>query len=261
MNIIDTHSHIYLEEFDEDRADVLARAKQNHVGKIILPAIELQSLDRLMDMCRQNPGYCFPLLGLHPEEVKEDYHEILSRMKALLNVKDSPFIGIGEVGLDFYWDQTYRKEQIEAFETQIEWAIQYDLPLVVHTRSAHQELVSTLYKYKGEKLRGIFHCFCGTAEEAQELLCFDGFCLGIGGVLTFKKSTLPQALADVPLSRLVVETDSPYLAPVPHRGKRNESSFVYDTVVKLADVKNVSVEEVARVTTENAEKLFFTPQI
>lgn len=259
MRIIDTHSHIYLEEFDEDRPAVVDRARERHVSKIILPAIDLVSLDRLLRMCEDYAGLCYPLLGLHPEEVKDDYRDVLTQMKSKLSAPGAPYVGVGEIGLDFYWDQTYREQQLCAFEEQVQWALEYHLPLVIHARSAHKEVVSTLYKYKGESLRGIFHCFGGTEEECRELLEFEGFCLGIGGVLTFKKSSLPQVLKDVPLSRLVVETDAPYLAPVPHRGKRNESAFVFDTLSKLAQVKEVPLEEAARITTENAEKLFFHP--
>ena len=257
MIIIDTHSHIYLEEFDTDRDDVISRAKERGVSKIILPAIDLGSLDRLLKTCHDFPGFCYPLLGLHPEEVKVNYLDVLNHMKPLLRNIDSPFIGVGEVGLDFYWDQTYREEQIRAFEIQIGWAIEFNLPLIIHSRSAHRELVDTLLKYKSDSLRGIFHCFGGTQEECEELLQFSGFYLGIGGVLTFKKSSLPLVVKDVPLDRLVVETDSPYLAPVPHRGKRNESSFVYDVVKKLAEIKQLPIDIVAEATTRNAEKLFF----
>ena len=258
MTLIDTHSHLYLEEFDEDRAAVMERALACGVDRIILPAIDLKTLDRLLQMCQAYPEHCFPLLGLHPEELDTSYAQVLDQMKPWLNREDSPFIGIGEVGLDFYWDQTYKKEQFAAFETQIEWAIQYDLPLVIHARAAHHELVSTLFKYKEERLRGIFHCFSGTEDECQELLAFPGFYIGVGGILTFKKSTLPQVLQHVPLERIVVETDAPYMAPVPHRGKRNESAFVRDTAERLAQVKEITLEEVARITTQNAEKLFFS---
>ena len=258
MTLIDTHSHLYLEEFDEDRAAVMERALACGVDRIILPAIDLKTLDRLLQMCQAYPEHCFPLLGLHPEELDTSYAQVLDQMKPWLDREDSPFIGIGEVGLDFYWDQTYKKEQFAAFETQIEWAIQYDLPLVIHARAAHQELVSTLFKYKEERLRGIFHCFSGTEDECQELLAFPGFYIGVGGILTFKKSTLPQVLQHVPLERIVVETDAPYMAPVPHRGKRNESAFVRDTAERLAQVKEITLEEVARITTQNAEKLFFS---
>jgi len=257
MNIIDTHSHIYLEEFDSDREEVVHRAKEKGVTKIILPAIDLVTLDRLLRTCDEFPGYCYPSLGLHPEEVREDYPKVLAQMKSLLKENGSTFIGIGEVGLDFYWDQTYKEEQIRAFETQIKWALEFNLPLIIHSRSSHRELVDTLLKYKSDSLRGIFHCFGGTQEECDELLQFSGFCLGIGGVLTFKKSSLPQIIKDVPLDRLVVETDSPYLAPVPHRGKRNESSFVYNVVMKLAEIKQLPGDVIAETTTRNAENLFF----
>ena len=257
MKIIDTHSHIYLEEFDSDRADVILRAKQRGVDKIILPAIDLLTLDRLVKTCDENAGYCYPLIGLHPEEVHHDFQDVLKKMEEILKSKKYPFVGVGEIGLDFYWDDTYRNEQISAFCTQVEWAVSNNLPIIIHARAAHREIVDTLYNYRNKNLRGIFHCFGGTKEECEELLSFENFYLGIGGVLTFKKSTLPDVIKQVPLSRLVVETDAPYLAPVPNRGKRNESSFVYDTVVKLAEIKGVSVEEVADATSQNAEKLFF----
>lgn len=188
MIIIDTHSHIYLEEFDTDRDDVISRAKERGVSKIILPAIDLDSLGRVLKTCHDFPGFCYPLLGLHPEEVKTNYRDVLNQMKPLLGNGDSPFIGVGEVGLDFYWDQTYREEQIRAFEIQIGWAIEFNLPLIIHSRSAHRELVDTLLKYKSDSLRGIFHCFGGTQEECEELLQFSGFYLGIGGVLTCRAS-------------------------------------------------------------------------
>lgn len=257
MNIIDTHSHLYLEEFDADRSEVLQRARDCGVSKIVMPAINMQTMSRLLTVCQENPDLCYPLVGLHPEDVDADYLAHLDLLYACLQENEDHFYGIGEVGLDFYWDQTYKAEQIAAFEIQIGWAIERDLPLVIHSRSAHKELVSTLYKYKSEHLRGIFHCFSGNEEECKELLEFDGFLLGIGGVLTFKKSNLPDVLKDVPLSRIVVETDSPYLAPVPYRGKRNESSYVCSTVAKLAELYGLSIEETAQTTTENAEKLFF----
>lgn len=256
MRIIDTHSHIYLEEFDDDRLDVVARAKQVGVTSVILPAIDLVTLDRLEGMCRENPGFCYPLIGLHPEEVKEDFREVLQSMKNRLEAKNAPYIGIGEIGLDFYWDSTYREQQLEAFETQLRWAVELRMPVVIHSRNAHREILEIMNKFKGQGLKGIFHCFCGTKEEALELLQFEGFYLGIGGVLTFKKSKLPDVIRDIPLTRLLVETDSPYLAPVPHRGKRNESSFVYDTLCCLAGCLNLPVETVAEVTTNNAESLF-----
>lgn len=256
MNFIDTHSHLYLEEFDGDRSDVIDRAKAVGVSAIVMPAIDWVTMDRLEQMCQCYSGFCYPMIGLHPEEVKDDFKEILCAMKGRLDSNPSLYIGIGEIGLDFYWDETYREQQISAFVEQVQWAIDKDLPIVVHSRNAHRELVDTLYKYKDSGLRGVFHCFCGTQEEAEELLQFDGFFLGIGGVLTFKKSTLPAVVRNIPLSRILVETDSPYLAPVPHRGKRNESSFVFDTLKAVAAYKEMDVEQVAEITTLNAKNLF-----
>lgn len=256
MKIIDTHSHIYLEEFDQDRPEVMERAQAAGVEKIMLPAIDMKTLPRLLAMCKEYPQSCFPMLGLHPTELDENYAYTLSQMKDFLR-EGHPFLAIGEVGLDFYWDETFRKEQLAAFDTQIQWSLEYGLPLIIHARSAHCELVNTLYNYKDEPLCGIFHCFSGTPEERDELLDFPGFYLGIGGVLTYKKSTLPQVIENVPLDRIVVETDSPYLAPVPHRGKRNESAYVYDTVCALAKIKGVDAEQVALITTDNAERLFW----
>lgn len=260
MELFDSHSHLYLEDFDQDRAAVVQRAREAGVSKIILPAIDLSTLDRLFEMCDDYTGLCYPLIGLHPTEVNAGYEDVLSVMWKKLLAGDA-FVGIGEVGLDFYWDQTYKKEQLAAFEIQIGWALEKHLPLVIHARSAHRELVDTLYKYKGEDLRGIFHCFAGTVEECDELLQFEGFCLGIGGVLTYRKSTLPEVVDRIPRSRIVVETDSPYLSPVPHRGKRNESAYLRDTVGCLAGCLNTTPEEVAKITFENAEKLFFRPKI
>lgn len=256
MRLIDTHSHLYLEEFDADRAETVERARSAGVSAIVMPAIDLVTLDRLNDMCRTYPDYCYPLIGLHPEEVKEDYGSVLSQMKAILDKCPSSYIGIGEIGLDFYWDETYRTQQIEAFDEQLQWALEYKMPVAIHSRNAHREIVDTLYKYKDAGLSGVFHCFCGPPEEAEELLQFENFYLGIGGVLTFKKSTLPSVVQEIPMSRLLVETDSPYLAPVPHRGKRNESSYVLDTLKALAAYKGMTLEEAAEITTNNAEKLF-----
>ena len=258
MQIVDTHSHIYLEEFDTDRPEVILRAQQAGIQKIILPAIDWVTIDRVDATCRQYPDICYPLIGLHPTELGADYKDVIQQMKQHYDENPKFYIGIGEVGIDLYWDTTYKQEQLAAFDLQIQWAIEKNLPVVVHARSAHRELVETVSHYKDEKLRGIFHCFSGTADECQELLQFSGFFLGIGGVLTYKKSTLPAVIKDVPLDRIVLETDSPYLAPVPHRGKRNESAYTYDTLRFLSQVKELPIDQVAEVTTQNAEKLFFS---
>ncbi len=254
--MIDTHSHIYEPVFDADREEVVMRARQAGVECILLPNINAQSIGQMLDMCRRNPGYCFPMLGLHPEDIGEDYVQVLADMKALLDAPGHPYIAIGEVGLDYYWDKSKVKEQDEVFRTQIEWAIEYHLPLMIHCRSAHRRLVETMSEYRDEALSGVFHCFGGTAEEALELLQFPGFMLGIGGVVTYKNSPLPKTLQSVPLERIVLETDAPYLTPVPYRGKRNESAYVVEVLRKVAYIYNVSEQEAESVTNSNAKRIF-----
>lgn len=254
--MIDTHSHIYEPVFDADREEVVMRARQAGVECILLPNINAQSIGQMLDMCRRNPGYCFPMLGLHPEDIGEDYVQVLADMKALLDAPGHPYVAIGEVGLDYYWDKSKVKEQDEVFRTQIEWAIEYRLPLMIHCRSAHRRLVETMSEYRDEALSGVFHCFGGTAEEALELLQFPGFMLGIGGVVTYKNSPLPKTLQSVPLERIVLETDAPYLTPVPYRGKRNESAYVVEVLRKVAYIYNVSEQEAESVTNSNAKRVF-----
>lgn len=255
--MIDTHSHIYEPEFDADREEVVQRARQAGVERILLPNINAGSIEPMLSLCRLYPGYCFPMLGLHPEDVEPStYKQVMADMERLLEEQNHPYIAIGEVGLDFYWDKSFAHEQEEAFRIQIEWAIRYRLPLMIHSRSAQSQIVAALNEYKGEELTGVFHCFGGTVEEAQELLRFPGFVLGIGGVLTYKKSTLPEVLSAVPLERIVLETDAPYLAPVPYRGKRNESAFVVEVLRKVANIYNVSEQEAERVTNSNVKRIF-----
>lgn len=255
MQFIDTHSHIYEEEFREDIDEVIIRAKQAGVSKVFLPNVNGGSIEPMLKLCHDYPGYCFPMIGLHPEDIKEDYRQVLDNMHDMLT-KNMHFIAIGEVGLDYYWDRSLYDLQQEVFEQQIQWAIESGLPLMIHARSAHKELVDIMKRHKGDNLTGVFHCFGGTADEAQELLQFEGFALGIGGVLTFKKSPLPDALKDVPLDRIVIETDAPYLAPVPMRGKRNEPAFALHTLDRLAQLYGVTAEEVANRTNANVERIF-----
>jgi TatD DNase family protein len=254
--MIDTHSHIYGAEYDEDRELVVQRAQQAGVERILLPNINEASIQPMLSLCHSYLGYCYPMMGLHPEDVADDYLQVLGRMEELLKAPSHPYIAVGEVGLDFYWDDSRRQQQIDAFSRQIEWAIQYKLPLMIHSRSAHAELVQTIRQYASEGLSGVFHCFGGTLQEAQELLAFDNFYLGIGGVSTFKKSPLPDVLRQVPLQRIVLETDSPYLSPVPYRGKRNESAYVAEVMRKVADIYNVSPQEVENVTNINVKRVF-----
>ena len=253
-NIVDTHSHLFVEEFDGDRAEVMQRAREAGVQYVLMPNINLVSVEPMLRTCAEYPDFCFPMLGLHPTEVGGDNGEVLAALKALLNKHN--FIAIGEVGLDFYWDKTYKNEQLSVFEEQIGWALEHDLPLVIHSREAFPELYSLFSHYKDTSIRGVFHSFTGTADEAHALLEFPGFMLGVNGVVTFKNSTLPQTLSEVPLSRIVVETDSPYLAPVPYRGKRNESAYIVRVIERLAEIYACSSEVVVEQTRSNAFKVF-----
>ena len=255
IEFVDTHTHLFVTEFDIDRADAVRRAVDAGVGTLCLPAINGESLPSLMAMCDEFPSVCHPMIGLHPTELGDDYEAVLDRMYDILK-SDDRFVAIGEVGLDFYWDDTRKREQEEVFRRQIEWALETGLPLAIHSRSAFDELYAVMDDYRGRGLSGVFHCFSGSEEEALKLLSFDGFYLGIGGVVTYKKSTLPDVLKCVSLERVVLETDSPYLAPVPKRGKRNESAYVPYIADFLAALYGCSVEQVAAVTTANARKLF-----
>lgn len=257
MNFIDTHTHLDGEEFALDRDEVVARAKAAGVSKMFIPAINLPSVDTVLAACARYPGVAYPMLGLHPEDVKADWRDVLSQMKARLDTPEHPFIAIGEVGLDYYWSREFEKEQLEALEEQVRWSVETRLPLMLHCRKAQNEMVGLLRKYKKDLPGGVFHCFTGNDKEAAELLQFDNFVLGIGGVLTFKKSHLPEVLpAAVPLERIVIETDSPYMAPVPMRGKRNESAFALYVLKRLAECYGVSEDEVAATTNANVVRVF-----
>ena len=256
--MIDTHTHIYGEEFEEDRTAVVARAIEAGVTTLLLPNIDNASWQPMLQLCAAYPDVCFPMLGLHPTDLPDNPADLLDRMEQELENPAHPYVAIGEVGIDLYWDDTRAAEQVEALKRQAAWAIRFDLPLVIHSRSAHRVLVDTLLTYAEQLPGGIFHCFGGTAEEAEELLArFPRFVLGIGGVVTFKKSTLPEVLLQkVPLSRIVLETDAPYLAPTPYRGKRNEPAYLPLVVQKLAEIYGVTVDEVDRITTATARSIF-----
>lgn len=260
--IIDTHAHLDGEEFRDDLDAVMQRAIDAGVGKVFLPAIDLNSADSVLSVCRRFPGRAYPMIGLHPEEVRSDWAEVLTQMKIRLHEgmspsSDTPWIAIGEVGLDYYWSREYEREQLAAFEQQVKWSVETRLPLMIHCRKAQNEMVRLLRDYAEDLPGGVFHCFTGNEREAEELLQFDRFVLGIGGVSTFKKSHLPEVLpATVPLSRIVLETDAPYMAPVPYRGQRNESAYVVEVAKKLALSYGIDLEELARQTTENVFRLF-----
>ena len=255
MGFVDTHAHIYGEEFNDDFTEVIQRARTAGALKILLPSTDEASADEAVRLSDKYKGFIFPMLGLHPEDLPQDYREVLVRMEERLR-KPNPFVAIGEVGLDYYWDASRKKEQTEAFITQIEWSLKYGLPLMIHGRNAQQEIVQCLSPFGKDNLSGVFHCFSGSAEDAAQLLAFPRFFLGIGGIVTFKKSVLSEVLKQVPLNRLVLETDSPYMAPVPNRGKRNEPSFIPIIAEKLAEVYGVPSDEILRITSENAVSLF-----
>lgn len=252
LRFIDTHCHLDGEEFREDLDAVVTRAQEAGVVAIGIPGIDLKSCQTVIDLCHRYPGYCYPMLGLHPEEVRSDWREVLTAIYPV--VREA--IAIGEVGLDFYWSREFEQEQLEAFEQQVRWSVEFQLPLMIHCRKAQNEMVSILKRYKDDLPGGVFHCFTGNELEAKELLQFERFVLGIGGVLTFKKSHLPEVLpAVVPLDRIVLETDAPYMAPVPMRGQRNEPAFVAHVLHKLAEAYGVSEEDVAEKTTQNCKKV------
>ena len=254
--MIDTHSHIFSEEFKEDLSEVIARAKEIGVEKIFMPNIDDTSVEDMLNVCQAYPDYCFPMIGFHPTSVEgpDAIYKVREMKKHL--VEGHPYIAVGEVGLDLYWDKTWLKEQQLILDEQIQWALEWNLPLVIHCREAFPELFQVLEPYKHTELTGVFHSFTGTVDEARELMDYSRFMIGINGVVTFKKSTLPEVLQEVPLTKLVLETDSPYLAPVPFRGKRNETSYVKRVAVKLAELYGMEIGEVERQTTGNALKVF-----
>ena len=271
FKVIDTHTHLDAEEFDEDRAEAFARAREAGVGKVFLPAIDVKTTHAVLALSREYPGYAYPMIGLHPEEVKADWKELLAELRKILEehriignanpAGDSPrisdFIAIGEIGLDYYWSREFEQEQLEAFEEQVKWSVETRLPLMIHCRKAQNEMVHLLRQYQKDLPGGVFHCFTGNQKEAEELLSFDNFVLGIGGVSTFKSSHLREYLpAAVPMNRIILETDSPYMAPVPYRGKRNESAFVIEVLKTLAKAYGVSEEEFAEQTNKNVESVF-----
>lgn len=253
MIFTDTHTHLYSEQFHADRMQMIHRTLDARVRRLFLPNIDAHSIQPMLDLVWEFPEHCFPMMGLHPCSVDEHVEAHLFQIQKWF--KKRKFYAVGEIGLDYYWSVEFKEQQISAFKKQCQWAIQYDLPVVIHSRNSTADIISIIKEINHHKLRGIFHCFSGTAAEAAEIVSL-GFYLGIGGVLTYNKSSLPDAIAKIDLEHLVLETDSPYLAPVPHRGKRNESSYLLYVAEKLAEIKNVSVEKVAAVTTENSIKIF-----
>ena len=253
MTLIDTHIHLDGSEYASDRTDVIARAIAAGVEKMFVPAIDLPSSNDILDLCTHHRGTLYPMIGLHPEEVRADWKTVLESLRALFT---PDVIGIGETGLDFYWSREFETEQLLAFEEQVRWSVETRLPLMIHCRKAQNEMVGILRRYADELPGGVFHCFTGNRQEAEQLLSFKGFALGIGGVLTFKKSHLPEVLPYIPLDRIVLETDAPYMAPVPMRGKRNESAFLSYTLSCAARALNISEEQLSDITSSNARRIF-----
>lgn len=251
--IIDTHTHLYLEDFDKDKQEMMARAKAAGVQKFYLPSIDSSETKRLLQMENDFPGQCYAMMGLHPCYVKDNWQQELKLVEEWLAKRS--FAAIGEIGLDLYWDTSFFEQQQLAFHQQIEWALHYKTPIVIHSRNATVQTVQIIQQYAAKGLRGIFHCFGGSPEEAKQITDA-GFLLGIGGVVTYKKSGLAETLARVPLQHLVLETDAPYLTPVPYRGKRNESSYLTYIINKLAGIYSKSPDEIAAITTANAETIF-----
>jgi TatD DNase family protein len=257
--MIDTHSHLFLEEFAADLPEVMERAERAGITYILMPNIDSTTIEPLLDVCQRYP-MCKPMIGFHPTSVTaENYKAELRIVEEELKREDRNYIAIGEIGMDLYWDKTYREEQLTVFERQIELALEYRLPIVIHAREAYDEVCMVLDKYRATPLRGVFHSFTGNTEEAERLLSYENFMIGVNGVVTFKKSPLTESLKRVPLTRVLLETDSPYLTPVPYRGRRNESAYVEYVMKKLAEVYETDCNKVSEQTTKNAVKLFDIP--
>jgi TatD DNase family protein len=253
MKFIDTHSHIYLVDFDEDRQKILERADKAGITNILMPAIDSSTHDNMLKLEEQFPGKCVAMMGLHPCSILGNYDTELMRVEKYLSGKK--FVAIGETGLDFYWDVTFKDQQYDAFQRQINWALQYDVPVVIHSRNSIDECIDMIQKNQKGKLKGVFHCFSGSLQQAERIVSL-GFYLGIGGVVTFKNAGLDLVMKEIDLNKVILETDAPYLAPVPYRGKRNEPAYLGYVAEKLAVIKEKRIEEIAEITTANAQKLF-----
>ena len=254
MTFIDTHSHIYLSDFNEDRSKIIDKAINVGVQKILLPNVDSSTIDSMLRLCKAYPENCFPMIGLHPTSVKENVEDELAILEKLL--KEKTFIAIGEIGIDLFWDKSFVHEQEEAFKIQVALAKKYKLPIVIHSRDSFDELFSLLDEINTPELKGVFHCFTGTKKQALKITNEYNFKLGIGGVITFKNSGLEEQIKNIGLEHFILETDAPYLAPVPYRGKRNEPSYIPLIAKKLAEIKGVTINEIAEITTQNAKELF-----
>lgn len=257
LEFVDTHAHLYHRQFDSDRADMVRRALDAGVTKLYLPNVDGESIQAMHELADAFPEHCFPMMGLHPCSVGEDPTAALAEVERLL--RSRPYHGVGEIGIDLYWDKTWLVQQQKAFRQQVRWAKELDLPVIIHCRESFAETIAIVEEENDATLRGVFHCFTGKPEEAQRIIALGGFVLGIGGVITYPKGGLAETMAIVGPEHCVLETDAPYLAPVPYRGKRNESSYIPLIAAKLAQATGRSVEEIAAITTANAERLFAPP--
>ncbi|MEP7196433.1 MAG: TatD family hydrolase [Saprospiraceae bacterium] len=253
MKWIDTHTHLYLDEFDQDRKEMMMRLSDVGIVKVLLPNIDVRTIESMINMKKEFSEQVDLMFGLHPCSVKEDYLEQLSEIEK--NFKDSEVVGVGEIGLDLYWDKTYFKEQLDAFEIQLKWACALNLPVSIHSREATAESIASVEKFGGQ-VKGVFHCFSGSVKEAKKVIDM-GMYLGIGGVVTYKNTNLAEVINSVGLNRIVLETDSPYLSPNPHRGKRNESSYIPIIGQKIAEILDVGIETIAELTYTNSINVFY----
>ena len=256
MYLIDSHSHIYQKDFDNDRDCVVSRARQCGINKILLPNVDLESIPLMQSACDQYPEVCYPMMGLHPTSVNSGFKPQLEYIHKQFEDSRYRYIAVGEIGLDLYWDKSFLREQIIALEEQLNWSIDLQLPVVIHSRDAIPQVVECIRRVGVHQLRGVFHSFGGSEEELQMLIPLENFMIGINGVVTFKNSTLRQHLHLAPLNRIVLETDAPYLAPIPYRGKRNEPSYIIEVANKLAEIYRTDLKEIAKQTTQNVEILF-----
>lgn len=253
LGLIDTHCHLYSSEFDVDRTEIVKRAIDTGVSKMMLPNIDLDSISLMWDLVHQYPDHCFPMMGLHPCSVKEDYQEILDQMRA--EIESGRYMGVGETGIDMFWDKTFKKEQIDSFEQHILWAREHNLPIIIHSRESLDLTIDIITQHQDGNLKGIFHCFSGDYAQVRRIER-TGFKVGIGGVLTYKKAGLFELLPQIPLEMIVLETDAPYLSPVPYRGRRNEPAYLLVVGQWIADGLNLPLGEVARISSENAEAVY-----
>lgn len=257
MKLIDTHNHLYLEEFDKDQEILADAAMESGIDTLLLPNVDLTTIDRMHTLCDRYPDFVYPMMGLHPTSVDGNYIDLLKKTESYLGKRT--YLGIGEIGIDLYWDQTYLKEQVIAFEEQLKWSIDLNLPVAIHTREAYPVVLECIHKIGAEKLKGVFHSFTGSNTDLEEIKKLKNFKLGINGVITFKNSKLSETIQSADISMIVLETDAPYLAPVPYRGKRNEPVYIWKTAEKVADTYGLTLDETVEITRKNALELFKIP--